>query len=204
MTTGIPPCAAVIVAGGKSTRLGRDKASEIVAGRPMLQHVIDRLRPLCDEIIVVRAIGQQLPPLAAAPAVTVVDDAYPETGPLGGIFSGLRAAAADRCFAVACDMPLVSLDLARELVRRSAECDAVVPVRDRPEPLHAVYARACLEPMRRCIEDGRLRVVSFYGEVRTCYVRDAELRALDPDGRSFLNANTEDDLERVRRLLEGG
>jgi molybdopterin-guanine dinucleotide biosynthesis protein A len=194
--------AAIVLAGGRSTRLGRDKASEPLLGRPLLQHVIDRVAPLVGEIVVVRAPGQQLPQIRAGVPIEVADDAYPGSGPLGGIFTGLLAARAARCLAVACDMPLLSPPLLAELLRRSAGCDVVMPVLEYPEPLHAVYARSCADAMRARLDAGQLKITGFLGAVNVCYVREAECRAIDPDLRSFVNANTEEELARAATLLE--
>jgi molybdenum cofactor guanylyltransferase len=193
---------AIILAGGRSTRLGRDKASEALLGRPMLQHVLDRVSPLVGEVVIVGAPGQTLPQIHTPLPLRTAVDAYPGTGPLGGIYTGLVAARAERCLAVACDMPLLSPALLRELLARSAECDVVMPVLAYPEPLHAIYARACVEPIRERLESGQLKITNFLGAVKVCYMREAEIRALDPDLRSFINTNTEEDLARARALLE--
>lgn len=197
----IPAFGAIILAGGRSSRLGRDKASELLLGRSLLQHVIDRVAPLVQELIIVRAPNQQLPPIESPRAVQVIEDAYPGTGPLGGIYSGLLAAVAERCLAVACDMPLLSPPLLQELQRRAAACDVVMPVLEYPEPLHAVYARICLQPMRARLDAGQLKITGFLRAVHVCYMRDTECRTLDPDLRSFINTNTEDDLRRAEVLL---
>jgi molybdopterin-guanine dinucleotide biosynthesis protein A len=192
---------AIVLAGGRSTRLGRDKASELLLGRPLLQHVIDRVAPLVDEVNVVRAAAQQLPEITAPIPVRVVEDAFPETGPLGGICTGLAAASAERCIAAACDMPLLSEALLRELLQRSTEWDVVMPVLEYPEPLYAVYSRACIEPMRAQLDAGRLKITGFLGAVRVCYVRKDECRTFDPELLSFANTNTEEELARVEGLL---
>jgi molybdopterin-guanine dinucleotide biosynthesis protein A len=190
---------AIILAGGKSTRLGRDKASALLLGRTLLHHVVDRVSLVADEIICVRAPEQELP--AIDTPVAIVEDLYPGTGPLGGIYTGLRAAASTMCLAVACDMPLLSVSLLEELLRRAGDCDAVMPVREFPEPLHAVYTKACLGPMRETIEAGRYKITAFLGAVHVCYVKDDELRRFDPEGHSFLNTNTEEDLALAASLI---
>ncbi len=194
--------AGIVLAGGRSTRLGRDKASEPLLGRPMLQHAIDRVAPLVSEIIIVSAPGQSLPPISTSLPLCLAEDLYPGTGPLGGIFTGLNAAMADRCLAVACDMPLLSDPLLRELLRRSPGCDVVMPVLQYPEPLHAVYGRACIEPIRERLDAGQFKITNFLGAVKVCYMKEEECRAFDPELRSFLNSNTEADLARARELLE--
>jgi molybdopterin-guanine dinucleotide biosynthesis protein A len=194
--------AAIILAGGRSSRLGRDKASERLLGRPLLQHVIDRVHSLVAEIIVVRAHGQLLPEIESATAVRIAEDDFASSGPLGGIYSGLIATAAERGLVVACDMPLLSRPLLAEMLRRSSGCDVVMPVLAYPEPLHAVYGRACIAPIRERIEAGQLKITNFLGAVGVCYMREDECRALDPELRSFTNTNTDADLDLARRLLE--
>jgi molybdenum cofactor guanylyltransferase len=198
--------AAIIMAGGKSTRLGRDKASETLLGRPMLQHVIDRVSRVVDEIVVVKARGQTLPEVTSELPLRVAEDLYPDCGPLGGIYTGLSSTDAGRSLAVACDMPLLAEPLLRELLRRSDGCDVVMPVLAYPEPLHAVYGRACIDPIRERLDAGQLKITNFLGAVHVCYAREDDCRRFDPDLRSFSNTNTEEDLNRARELLatEGG
>ena len=193
--------AAIVLAGGKSTRLGRDKASEPLLGRPLLQHVIERVVPSVDEIIIVQAPGRQSPPVSSPRPLKLIEDAYPDTGPLGGICTGLLVTDAPRALAVACDMPLLSASLLRELFDRSASCDVVMPVREYPEPLHAVYSHACLQPMRERLAAGQHKITGFLGAVNVCYVPEDECRRFDPEAHSFLNINTEGDLAYAAAIL---
>jgi molybdopterin-guanine dinucleotide biosynthesis protein A len=197
-----PEFAAIVLAGGRSTRLGRDKASDLLLGRPLLQHVLDRVSTLVEEIVVVTAPGQVLPAVSTPRPMRVAEDLYPGCGPLGGIYTGFNATAAVLCLAVACDMPLLSGALLRELLRRSPTCDVVMPVLEYPEPLHAVYGRACIEPIRERLDAGQFKITNFLGAVNVCYVREDECRVFDPDLRSFMNTNTQADLDRARELLE--
>jgi len=198
----LPKAAAIVLAGGKSTRLGRDKASELLLGRPLLQHVLDRLAGLVDERVVVSAVGQRLPALDT-PDLKVVEDIYPETGPLGGIYTGLTAIDAPYAIAVACDMPLLQPTLVAELLRRAPGRDLVVPVSEEfPQPLCAVYSKACVEPFRRQLEAGEYKITAAFGFLRPLYLRPADWRPFDPEGLSFQNLNREEDLRRVTALLE--
>jgi molybdopterin-guanine dinucleotide biosynthesis protein A len=197
-----PAGAALILAGGRSTRLGRDKASEPLLGKPLLQHAIDRFDGLVDEYVIVRAAGQALPAVSAPRGPLVVEDVFPAVGPLGGIYSGLLAAASPLGVAVACDMPLLQRELLAELLRLALEFDAVVPVtEDFPQPLCAAYRKACLEPMRDRIEAGDYKITSFFSRVRLRYLRPEEWRRFDPEGLSFQNVNREEDLARAADLL---
>lgn len=196
-----PPVSAIILAGGRSTRMGRDKASVMLDGRPLIQHVLDRVAPLVRDVVVVRAVGQALPPLDSPRPLAIVDDLLPAAGPLVGLYSGLTAAPRPRSLVVACDMPLLVPSLLRELIRRSSMYDVVIPVLDRPQPLHAVYAASCLPAIQRRIDAGDRRLTSFLEDVRVHWLDEATCRRFDPDLRSFLNTNTPDALRHVETLL---
>ncbi|HEX5370591.1 MAG TPA: molybdenum cofactor guanylyltransferase, partial [Dehalococcoidia bacterium] len=99
--------AAIILAGGRSTRLGRDKASEVLLERTLLQRAIDAFAGLAEEYVVVRAAGQALPQVEAQGTLRIVEDAYPQTGPLGGIYTGLDTMQTTHAVVVACDLPLL-------------------------------------------------------------------------------------------------
>jgi molybdenum cofactor guanylyltransferase len=197
-----PNQAAIILAGGKSTRLGRDKASQLLRGRSLLQRVIDRLDGLADEYVVVKAPGQQLPPVFASRPITIVEDLYPGAGPLGGVYTGLSSMGTPRAFAVACDMPLLQPKLLRSLLRLAPEHDAVIPLNNAlPEPLCAVYAASCLPAIKSQIESGSFKMTSFLESVNVKYMEPAEWQRFDPEGLSFFNLNDEDDLARAEQLL---
>ncbi len=194
--------AAIVLAGGKSTRLGRDKASEALLGVSLLQRVLDRLAGLVEEVVLVHARGQILPPVRAAAPPVIVEDLYPGTGPLGGIYTGLTATTAPFAVAVACDMPLLRRPLVAELLRLAAAHDLVVPVsQDFPQPLCAAYGKACLGPMRMQLEAGQFKITGFFGYLKPLYLQPAQWRRFDPDGLSFHNLNREEDLRRAEQLL---
>jgi molybdopterin-guanine dinucleotide biosynthesis protein A len=195
---------AIILAGGRSTRLGRDKASELLLGVPLLQHVLSRVEGLVQEVVVVRAAGQALPEVDAPVAVRVVDDVYAGSGPLGGIYTGLKAIETPRALTVACDMPLLQPSLLSELLALATDgYDAVVPTNELylPEPLCAVYGPACLPAVAAQLGAGALKVALFLDKVRVRYVPPATWRAWDPEGVSFLNVNREEDLRRAEDYL---
>lgn len=186
---------AIIQAGGQSRRMGRDKALIDFQGRPILVHVIETLRQLSDDIIVVSNRSEVYAPLAAPFGARVVADYDPPVGPLGGIAAGLAAMKHDLTIVVACDMPFLKINLFQYLLERAAGVDAVVmQTDDWFEPLHAVYRRACLPAIQRRLANGERRVVSFFDDVRTAIIPQAEWRVIDPDGRSMSNLNTPDDL----------
>ena len=191
------PVSAIILAGGQSRRMGRDKALITFEGKPIIAHVIDTLRELSDDVLVVSNRSE----VYASFGARVVPDADPPSGPLGGISVGLAAAQHDLAIVVACDMPFLNTQLLRSLVERAVNVDAVVPLTgDRFEPLHAVYRRACLAAIERHLADGDRRVISFFDEVRVKAVLETDWRLLDPTGRSLANLNTPDDLRQLHQV----
>lgn len=205
----------VILAGGASRRMGRDKAWVELAGRPMIEHVLARLGPLCSELIIVT---NNFDPFARLGA-RLVGDVWRGNGSLGGIYSGLLSAQFDRAIVVACDMPFLHADLLRYLVSLSDGYDLVIPSAPDPSklrarqgasesakdrdlhPLHAVYGKGCLGPMAARMHSGDLRAISFYPDVRMRIVNEAEVDRFDPDHLSLFNVNTVDDLGLAERLL---
>ena len=224
------PVTGIILAGGKSRRLGRDKTrlpwpppapgQPAAPGTPTLLAVTaGRLATVCAEVVLVgyRADGDAKSaqsdgnrwcgpgtPYQPLPYRTV-PDAYPDSGSLGGIYSGL-AAAGRWSFAIAADMPFLNLALVRYMLSLPREWDALVPViAGRPEPLHALYGPACLPAMRERIEARRLKIAGFFDAVRVCYLDEASVRGYDPELRSFFNINTPADLARAQAMQrEGG
>lgn len=192
----------IILAGGGSTRLGRDKASEVVNGRPLLQWAAERLEQAAAEIVVVKAAGQRLPSIETRTPLKVTEDILPGRGPLAGIHSGLQSASHELSIAVGCDMPLLCVPLLRYLCELAEGHDVVMPTRGgQPQPLHAVYRRSCVAAMERELRAGRQRVISFLGAVRVRYVAEEEWARYDGEGLSFFNVNTEEDLQQASLLL---
>ena len=194
-----------MLAGGLSRRLGRDKALEPFGGEPLISRVIGRLATLANETVVVvnsEARAAELPlPTGAKTAV----DIYPDSGSLGGIFTGLTAASNEWGFVVACDMPFLNTALIRHVLSLRQAHDAVVPTLDGyPEPTHSAYSKACLPHIERRLEAGQLRIARFFDDVRVRYVQDDEVDALDAERLSFFNVNTPDDLARALSLAEEG
>jgi molybdopterin-guanine dinucleotide biosynthesis protein A len=196
----MPRVSGVILAGGKSRRMGGSpKALLPFGGRPLIQHVAETLRSVLPECLLVT----NTPDLYAFLGLPMVGDVFPEGGSLGGLYSGLLAASGEAAFSVACDMPFVSAPLVAYLAGRAGEGDVVIPeVAGELQTLHAVYGKACLGPMERRLRAGQLRVVGFFDEVRVVRVDAAIVRRFaDPDV-AFMNLNTPDDVARARTLWE--
>lgn len=193
----------VILAGGASRRLKRSKALERVGGKALIERVIDSLVPLTTEVLVVVARPRQGAALPLPSWVRAVSDRYPGRGSLGGIFTGLDASAEPWSLVVGCDMPFLSADLLRLLIEESADVDTVVPcLRGQPEPLHALYSKACLAPMQRMLQAGQLKIAPLFEAVRVRYLDEGTIDRIDPRHLSFFNINTQADLEEARRLVQ--
>lgn len=179
-----------ILAGGSSTRMGRNKALLDFRGRPLIRHQIELLSPLFEAVMV----GANDPGPYAPFGVPVVPDLLPERCSLTGIHALLRGAGGGRVFVVACDMPFLNPALVEKLLAVPGEADVVVPESDRGlEPLHAVYGPGCVAAIEASARRGAWKATDFHARVRVerIRIRDAEWAV---DGRSpFLNANTPDE-----------
>ena len=193
---------AVILAGGMSRRLGRNKALEPFQGEPLIRRVIASMRQVGDSIIVVVNEPERADELDLPADVATAVDRYPGMGPLGGILTGLVTAPTEWATFCACDMPFLNPQLYQLLLSLRDGYDAVVPVVDgRPEPTHAVYSRACVEPIRERIAAKDLKISSFFGEVRVCLVPEEQIRRTDPELLSFFNVNTQEDLTTASSIV---
>jgi molybdopterin-guanine dinucleotide biosynthesis protein A len=184
--------AAVILAGGESQRMGTNKALLEVAGQPLIVRTVARVRGLCAETIVVTNTPDVYRFLVADFGARLVADAYPARGSLVGLYSGLRAARSSLALALACDMPLLNLDLLRAMIGLAADVDAVVPRIDGlAEPLHAIFRPAtCAPAIWQHLEAGDRRMVSFLPDVQVRYLDAADVDVYDPHRLSFMNVNT--------------
>jgi molybdopterin-guanine dinucleotide biosynthesis protein A len=193
----------IILAGGRSSRLGREKHTEVIAGESLLKRAAGRLKHLSQEILIVVSQRQARSSrsLYTYPETKTVVDLYPGKGSLGGIFTGLVHSSNFLNLVVACDMPFLNLDLLRYMIDSAKGFDVVIPrVDDQLEPLHAIYSRNCLKPMENQIKQGNLKIRGFFDSVKVKYVDKDELDKLDPEHLSFFNINTEAELEKARRL----
>ncbi|MDO8717159.1 MAG: molybdenum cofactor guanylyltransferase [Dehalococcoidales bacterium] len=190
---------AIVLAGGKSLRLGRNKALEPFLGKSLIEHVVDRLRPLSAQLLIVTSGEQDLPPLDKTEALT---DVYPGKGPLGGIYTGLLAARCSHSIVVGCDMPFINTELLRSLADLAPKFDVVIPRLSKEiiEPLHAVYAKSCLDKIKILLEKNQLEIHSLLNTLHIRYIKREECLRFDPQLRSFLNINNQTDLDRALAL----
>jgi molybdenum cofactor guanylyltransferase len=181
----------VILAGGLSRRMGRDKASLPTRDGTLIEHLARRLAPVVDETIVAGGSGRRAPP-----GVTMVDDLFAGMGPLAGIHAGLRAARHPRIWVVGCDLPDADPALASLLFGLAGDVDAVVPCIDsEPQGVCAVYDRALASRIEGLLAAGERRVKMLLATSKVRYVTPDELRVVDPELRSFRNLNTPADYQ---------
>ena len=201
------PTSVAILAGGKSRRMGRDKALLRIGSTTLLEIVAQRVTPIASDVFVVASNGSQY----AALGFRVVPDLVPESGSLGGIYSALSAATSEQCLVVGCDMPFLNPDLLAFMANQPRDYDALVPVlvgnrSDQGddvtyETLHAIYSRAALPAIEQRIAAGQLKIADVLHDLRLRRIEEATVRRFDPELRSFFNANTPADFALVEREL---
>jgi molybdopterin-guanine dinucleotide biosynthesis protein A len=190
---------AVVLAGGKSSRMGRPKALLRFDGEPLIVHIVRALNRLFAETVIVLAPEQEIPALP----VKLVRDEVAHQGPVGGIYYGLKAARGEFSFVTSCDVAFLNPALISHLMAQIPEYDVVVPHWEgRFQPLHAVYRHSILPLLEGQLERGELRPVYLFDKVRTCKIDGHDIRRFDPEGLSFLNMNTPADYEEALKRWE--
>ncbi len=185
------------VAGGRSQRMGRDKALLPWADTDLLGHALARLSRVADEVRILPGPQRRY----TDRGVALVLDPAPNQGPLAGLLAALEGASGRAALLLGIDLPLVPFRMLERLVALAGRGDAVVPVSPRgPEPLCAVYGAACLEPVRRRVAAGDLKMTAFWPDVRVRKVGPEELEVFGDPAELFLNVNALEDYERARAL----
>ena len=190
----------ILLAGGKSRRMGEDKRYLVVGEQTLLERGLAVLHSIFQEVLVV--IAQDSPPLDVG--ARVVRDLVPECGSLGGLYTGLVQATTPFIFVVACDMPFLDPAVITQFTSRRAAADIVMAkLAARLHPMHALYGKRCLPVVEEMIRTRQLMIqeIVLQSSLLVRYVTEADLVAIDPTGRSFQNVNTPADLEVARSLL---
>ena len=188
--------AAVIMAGGKGRRMGREKGLIELSGRSLVQRAAANAARVFAEVII------SGPASLSAAGFPAVPDEQPDAGPLAGILAGLKAARAAWIMALPCDSPFVPETFLRGLAELRADNDVVVP-RDGDlfEPLHALYSTRCIAPIERLIQKGERKIIALYDMVKVLEIGPETYRPWDPDKLAFFNINTPDDLNRAKTTI---
>lgn len=190
----------IILAGGHSRRLGMDKAFLPWEGRTLIEHVMETLRPVVDEVLVVVKDVRRFRHLDG----TIVADRVPDAHALGGLYTGLRLARHARCFVCACDAPFLNPRLIRFLAEQAPQDDLVIPQTARGlQPLHAVYAKTVLPVIEEQLRIRQWDLKALVPRVRAHIVSAERLCQCDPEDRSFFNLNTLADYMTALGIAEG-
>ena len=190
----------VLLAGGKSRRMGEDKRHLAVGEQTLLERGLAVLQSTFREVLVV--IAQDSPPLSID--ARVVRDLVPDCGSLGGLYTGLTQATTPYIFVVACDMPFLNQAVIAQFMSRRATADIVIAkLDDRLHPMHALYSKRCVPALEQMIRARQLKIQEIVSQssLRIRYVTETDLLTIDPSGHSFYNVNTMADLEAARSLL---
>lgn len=189
----------VIQAGGQSKRMGQDKGLVSLAGRPMIEHVIEGVDGIGDEI----TITTNNPNGYQYLGIRMASDTDPGAGALTGLHTALEASQGETVFVIACDMPFPNQALIQYLLSLAPKADAVVPfMNNRYQPLHAVYSREpCLQAIRKAIANNQKRAISFYSDINVFKIEEQEISKYSKDELSFFNVNTPTDLAKAEAII---
>ena len=194
----------IILAGGKSLRLGYDKVLERVGNTSLLEQVISRLDSFSKDIIIVTAKKRTFASIANHPKVKMVSDIFPGQGSLGGIYTGLKNSNSFYNLVVAADMPFLNEALLRYIIEVSDGFDFVLPkVNDLYEPLHAVYSQNCVTPIETILRQDKKVIIELFNYVKIRFIGAEEIERFDPKHLSYFNINTQEDLELARKIAGG-
>ncbi|MFP4391375.1 MAG: molybdenum cofactor guanylyltransferase [Desulfohalobiaceae bacterium] len=191
---------AIILSGGLNTRMkGLNKSFLQLQGISFLQRLLDVLRPLFQEIILVT----RQPELYCEPELRIVEDVFQIRSSLTGIHSGLLHASHKQALVTACDMPLLQPALVKELLERwDPEYEVLVPKKNSfYEPLCAIYAKRCLPWIEDLLHKEQVKISNLYNQVRIKEIQEQTLRRADPELASFFNINSQEDLLQARAML---
>lgn len=185
----------ILLAGGKSSRMGKDKALLKYEDETFMSNSIKKLKKLFNEVIVVEGNINKY----NIDNAKIIKDIYPNMGPMGGIHAALKAAKNDWIFVIPCDMPLWEPLLVDEILKYRLDNDIVVPLfNKRMEPLFALYKKTCIPKIEECLDKNIIKVIELYPLVKTNCVDLQNIFTLEECSKSFLNINTPEDLNKLR------
>jgi molybdenum cofactor guanylyltransferase len=189
----------IILAGGKNSRMGTNKAFLEIDGSRLIDKTINIYREIFPEIIIVT--NDPLSYIEFTDAA-IVTDIYKGKGPLGGIYTGLFYANNSYAFVTACDMPFLNKDFIIYLIEQTGKYDVIVPdLPDGFQALHAIYSRNCLSRLKRMIDADKLKISGFYKEIRLLSIKEEQIKPFNKDGRLFFNINTPEDLKSSTAII---
>lgn len=186
---------AAVLAGGRSLRMGTDKALLPLEGKPMVVRQVELLQTAFERVLVVTNSETTRETLGSVPSVS---DLIPDQGPIGGLHAALSAAPTEWILAIGCDMPFVNVGFARHLFELTEGFDIVAPSSgELLETMHTYYSRRCLPAIERQISRGERKLIRFFHDLRVRTVPVEVAQGYDPGLRMFMNVNTPEEFEVV-------
>ena len=195
---------AIILAGGKSSRIGlnKNKAQIRLLNKSLIEWIISKLVSmdnLSEKDIIIVGPKEKYPQYEQ-----VVEDIFPEKGPLGGIFSGLTVSNSQYNLVVGCDMPLLNVELLQYMREKIDSNDIIIPRYNGSyiEPLCAIYSKKCLKVMEKNIQSNVLSVRKIFSHLKIKFINDSEIKRFDPEFCSFFNVNFESDFKKAEEIIK--
>ncbi|MDP2938929.1 MAG: molybdenum cofactor guanylyltransferase [Candidatus Omnitrophota bacterium] len=183
---------AIILAGGKSRRMGFDKAFIKIEGMPIIKRELSLLKKIFKEVIIVT---NGLDKYRGFKKVSIIKDVIPERGPLGGIYSGLISSNSLYNFVVACDMPFINEALIKYMIKNKESYDIILPkINGRYHPLFGIYNKRCLPIIKHMLEQNRLKISDIFLKLKCYFISRKKIEEFDQGLLSLVNINTKDDL----------
>lgn len=182
----------IILAGGKSSRMGRDKAFLAMGDKTLFEVVMDKMLKFFKEVMAVVAEPSLYEKYNKK--ILIKKDIIPESGPLGGLYTGLLSSSNRDNFLIACDMPFLNPNLLTYMAKNIKNSDAVVAeYNKRQHPLFGFYSKSCVSAAKLQISKGNFKMRDFLGKVKAEIVGESEVKEFDSKGLSFININTYDE-----------
>jgi molybdopterin-guanine dinucleotide biosynthesis protein A len=175
--------------------MGENKAFIKIDGVPIINRIDAILKELFEEVIIVTNERELFEKLDSK----IYTDILPNKGALGGLYTGIYFSHFNYSFCVACDMPFINKGLVQFIVKNIGDEDVIVPrTKEGLQPLHALYSKNCLNPIKRIIEQGKYKIMDFYDMVKVRMIEEEDFISLDPSKASFINVNTPEELIWIR------
>ncbi|MQG07301.1 MAG: molybdenum cofactor guanylyltransferase [SAR202 cluster bacterium] len=194
----------IILAGGLSRRLGRNKALENIENKPLLSIVYDSIKPFADELIIVVNNKQRQEELSFLKNVKFAIDEYNNSGSLGGIYTGLLKANNEKSIVVACDMPFISPSIISLMISKiKSSIDIIIPETEGfKHSTHAIYSKSCIKVIKKNLDVNNLKISNIFNMCKTEIISENEIYATEPYTKSFFNINNEKDLTKAKNIIK--
>ncbi|MCX8031556.1 MAG: molybdenum cofactor guanylyltransferase [Thermodesulfovibrionales bacterium] len=188
----------VVLAGGENSRFPILKGFLKIDGITIIEKNIHILQTLCKDVL----ISTNKPELYFKFKVNMIADLYPASGPMAGIHSSLINAIYDNLLVIACDMPFLNSNLLAYLIKKHFEGNnlATIPsFRNKIQPLCGIYNKKIIPPLEKHLEDRKNSLYLFLKDIKINIINEKEIKNIDPFGHTFININTIDDFETIKK-----